>query len=69
VQSKIGHAQGLYAPAAVRHSEHFLAYIDWITVSFAGLRMRGDLDMSVTAYGSWYRGKAGAMSASLNRHR
>jgi ACS family tartrate transporter-like MFS transporter len=48
---------------------YFPAFIDRITVSFAGLRMRGDLDMSVTAYGSWYRGKAGAMSASLNRRR
>ena len=28
---------------------YFLAYIDRINVSFAGLTMRGDLDMSATA--------------------
>ena len=28
---------------------YFLAYIDQINVSFAGLTMRGDLDMSATA--------------------
>jgi MFS transporter, ACS family, tartrate transporter len=31
---------------------YFLAYIDRINVSFAGLTMRGDLDMSATAFGS-----------------
>ncbi|MBN9564077.1 MAG: MFS transporter [Alphaproteobacteria bacterium] len=30
---------------------YFLAYIDRINVSFAGLTMRGDLDMSATAFG------------------
>src|SRR5690349_22846280 len=30
---------------------YFLAYIDRINVSFAGLTMRGDLKMSATAYG------------------
>src|SRR6201986_2316849 len=30
---------------------YFLAYIDRINVSFAGLTMRGDLDLSATAYG------------------
>src|ERR1700719_3739324 len=30
---------------------YFLAYIDRINVSFAGLTMRGDLDMSATVYG------------------
>src|ERR1041384_7692680 len=30
---------------------YFLAYIDRINVSFAGLTMRGDLDMSAAAFG------------------
>jgi MFS transporter, ACS family, tartrate transporter len=30
---------------------YFLAYIDRINVSFAGLTMRGDLEMSATAFG------------------
>src|SRR6476661_3005242 len=30
---------------------YFLAYIDRINVSFAGLTMRGDLDLSATAFG------------------
>src|SRR3954464_3271648 len=30
---------------------YFLAYVDRINVSFAGLTMRGDLDMSATAFG------------------
>jgi MFS transporter, ACS family, tartrate transporter len=30
---------------------YFLAYIDRINMSFAGLTMRGDLDMSATAFG------------------
>src|ERR1700726_3694767 len=30
---------------------YFLAYIDRINVSFAGLTMRGDLDMTATVYG------------------
>src|SRR6188472_1963224 len=30
---------------------YILAYIDRINVSFAGLTMRGDLDMSATAFG------------------
>src|SRR6476660_1294463 len=30
---------------------YFLAYIDRINVSFAGLTMRGDLDMSASAFG------------------
>lgn len=30
---------------------YFLAYIDRINVRFAGLTMRGDLDMSATAFG------------------
>jgi ACS family tartrate transporter-like MFS transporter len=30
---------------------YVLAYIDRINVSFAGLTMRGDLDMSATAFG------------------
>ena len=35
---------------------YFLAYIDRINVSFAGLTMRGDLDMSATAFGfaAWH---------------
>src|SRR5438105_99817 len=35
---------------------YFLAYIDRINVSFAGLTMRGDLDMSATAFGFGLRG-------------
>ena len=30
---------------------YFLAYIDRINVSFAGLTMRGDLGLSATAFG------------------
>ena len=49
MQSKIGHAKSLYAPALFAILSYFPAYIDRITVSFAGLTMHGDLDMSVTA--------------------
>jgi ACS family tartrate transporter-like MFS transporter len=30
---------------------YLLAYIDWINVSFAGLTMRDDLNMSAAAFG------------------
>jgi MFS transporter, ACS family, tartrate transporter len=45
---------------------YFLAYIDRINVSFAGLTMRGDLDMSATAFG-FALGTIGATSSSRCR--
>lgn len=50
---------------------YFLAYIDRINVSFAGLTMRGDLDMSATAFGfavgTFYWGSL--LSGSLRANR
>ena len=40
---------------------YILAYIDRINVSFAGLTMRGDLDMSAAAFG-FAVGKSGAQN-------
>jgi ACS family tartrate transporter-like MFS transporter len=45
---------------------YFLAYIDRINVSFAGLTMRSDLDMSATAFGFAF-GTIGATSSSRCR--
>ena len=46
---------------------YFLAYIDRINVSFAGLTMRGDLDMSATAFGFASAPSIGATSSSRCR--
>ena len=47
----IHHAQSLSAAAAVCSLVLLLAYIDRINVSFAGLTMRGDIDMSAGTFG------------------